>query len=168
MWVFFSTSLQEHTDTKGGNCVFKRPSGGGTQVVVVVVVVVIVPPIYILNRCIPSHFHIKSLFVFDLPAVLDLKNRPNHHALRFSHFSHNTLFVGLLFYIPARAHRHKGRKLRFQEAQRRRHTGSSGGTPPIYILNRCILSIYILNRYIFVFDLPAVLSFKNRPNHTTL
>ena len=72
----------------------------------------------------PLHLHIKSLFVFDLPAVLSLKNRPNHHALRFSHFSHNTLFVGLLFYIPARAHRHKGRKLRFQEAQRRRHTGN--------------------------------------------
>ena len=36
------------------------------------------------------------------------------------------MFVGLLFYIPARAHRHKGRKLRFQEAQRRRHTRSSG------------------------------------------
>ena len=39
--------------------------------------------------------------------------------IKLQHFSHNTLFVGLLFYIPARAHRHKGRKLRFQEAQRR-------------------------------------------------
>ena len=105
----------------------------------------------------------------DLPAVLSLKNRPNHYSLRFSHFSHNTLFVGLLFFIPARAHRHKGRKLRFQEAKRRRHTGLLFIVePPIYILNRCILSIYILNRYIFVFDLPAVLSFKNRPNHHAL
>ena len=44
LWVFFSTSLQEHTDTKVGNCVFKRPSGGGTQVVVVIIVVGCTPP----------------------------------------------------------------------------------------------------------------------------
>ena len=48
-------------------------------------------------------------------------------------FSHNTLFVGLLFYFPARAHRHKGRKLHFQEAQRRRHTDYSYYcTPHLY------------------------------------
>ena len=77
------------------------------------------------------------------------------------YFSHNAMFVGLLFYIHARAHRHKGRKLRFQEAQRRRHTGSyysyshNSFTPPIYILNRCILSIYILNRYLYSICQPS-------------
>ena len=98
------------------------------------------PPIYILNRCILSIYILnRYIFVFDLPAVLSFKNRPNHHGLRFSHFSHNTLFVGLLFYITARAHRHKGRKLRFQEAQRRRHTGNSSYSnycTPLYILNQ--------------------------------
>ena len=100
------------------------------------------PPIYILNRCILSIYILnRYIFVFDLPAVLSFKNRPNHHALRFSHFSHNTLFVGLLFYIPARAHRHKGRKLRFQEAQQRRHTDC-------YCYCSLYPSIYILNRYL--------------------
>ena len=120
LWVFFSTSLQEHTDTRVGNCVFKRPSGGGTLVND--------------NNNVPLHSHIKSLYPlhFQIKSLyicirsasrLKLQeSTKSHHALRFSHFSHNTLFVGLLFYIPARAHRHKGRKLRFQEAQRRRHT----------------------------------------------
>ena len=75
-----------------------------------------------------------------------------YDALRFSHFSHNTLFVGLLFYIPARAHRHKGRKLRFQEAQRRRHTGYCLLNPPhlhiksLYPLHLHIKSLYICIR----------------------
>ena len=150
LWVFFSTSLQEHTDTKVGNCVFKRPSGGGTQVGSRKMN----PAIYILNRCILSIYILnRCIFVFDLPAVLSFKNRPNHHALRFSHFSHNTLFVGLLFYIPARAHRHKGRKLRFQEAQRRRHTGSCycyGCTPHLHIKSLYPLHLHIKSLFVSI------------------
>ena len=59
LWVFFSTSLQEHTDTKVGNCVFKRPSGGGTQAEAEV----IEPRHLHIKSLYPLHLHIKSLYI---------------------------------------------------------------------------------------------------------
>ena len=76
---------------------------------------------------------------------------------RFPNFSHNTMFVGLLFYIPARAHRHKGRKLHFQEAQRPRHFGCCLFVP---LLHKFIL-IYILLFLIFI----LLFQRPNSPSH---